>query len=244
MKNLIRSAWLKASFSPGFIGMFVNPFYFARKDLARHMAELGGHITGRTLDVGCGGKHYEMLCASSEYIGLEIDSEVNRKSKRADYFYGGQKFPFEDGAFDSLVTNQVFEHVPNPNEFLDESCRVLKPGGVMLMTVPFVWDEHEQPYDYMRYTSFGLIALLERHGFEIVEFRKSVDDIRVIFQLLNTYIHKKTVTRSRFANLLLTLVFMMPWNLLGELLYWVTPRNADLYLNNIVLAKKRMLPPP
>jgi len=240
MKDFLRSVWLQASFFPGFVGIFVNPFYFARKDLAKHMAELGVHISGRTLDVGCGGKHYEKLCSSSKYIGIEIDTEVNRKTKCADYFYDGNKLPFEDGSFDSLITNQVFEHVFNPHEFLDEVCRVLKPGGNMLITAPLVWDEHEQPYDFARYTSFGMRSMLEQHGFEVVEFRKSVDDIRVIFQLLNTYIYKKTVTRFRIVNLLLTLVLMAPWNILGELFNLITPRNSDLYLNNVVLAKKRI----
>jgi SAM-dependent methyltransferase len=238
MRKFIRSIWFRASFSPGLLGLFVNPFYFARKDLAKHIAELGGCITGRTLDIGCGCKHYEQLCASNEYIGIEIDTEENRKSKKADYFYDGIKLPFEDGSFDSVLTSQVFEHVFNPDGFLHESCRVLKPGGLMLITAPFVWDEHEQPYDYARYSSFGMRALLESHGYEIVEFRKSVEDIRVVFQLLNCYIQKKTATRSRLVNLFFVLILIAPWNILGELLYRIMPRNSDLYLNNIVLAKK------
>jgi SAM-dependent methyltransferase len=203
------------------------------------MAELGRHITGKTLDIGCGGKHYENLCEFSEYIGVEIDTEENRKTKKADFYYDGCKLPFEDSCFDSVVTNQVFEHVFNPDVFLNEACRVLKPGGLMLITAPFVWDEHEQPYDFARYTSFGMRALLESHGYEIIEFRKSVDDIRVIFQLLNSYIQKKTATSSSIVNLFFTLIFIAPWNIIGELMYWITPRNSDLYLNNIVLAKKR-----
>ena len=80
--------------------------------------------------------------------------------------------------------------------------------GLVLMTVPFVWDEHEQPHDYTRYSSFGLISILDRHGFEVLELRKSVDDIRIVFQLLNAYIHKKTQTRFKLLNLLLTILLM------------------------------------
>ena len=53
------------------------------------------------------------------------------------------------------------------------------------MTVPFVWDEHEQPYDYARYSSFGLKHILNENGFEVIEQRKSNNGIEVIFQLLN-----------------------------------------------------------
>jgi SAM-dependent methyltransferase len=66
----------------------------------------------------------------------------------------------------------VLEHVFNPDDFLNEVNRVLKPSGKLLLTVPFVWDEHEQPYDYARYSSFGLRSLLEKHGFSIVKHEK------------------------------------------------------------------------
>ncbi len=234
----LRGYYRHKQFFPGGIGIFINPFYFARKGLAKHISELAKNITGKTLDVGCGTKPYAHLYRSAEYVGLEIDTPANRASKNADYFYDGSQFPFADATFDSMVANEVFEHVFNPDRFLDEAARVLKPGGMALLTLPFVWDEHEQPYDFARYSSFGIKSLLERHGFEIVEQRKSTDDIRVIFQLLNTYIFKKTSTGSAWLRLLMTLLVMAPINILGELLYFITPRNPDLYLDNIVLARK------
>jgi len=226
------------TFFPGLIGLFVNPFYFARKGLAKHIGDLAPHIQGRTLDVGCGSKPYVHLYHSKEYVGLEIDTPQNRENKSADYFYDGTQFPFPDQSFDSVVANEVFEHVFNPDQFLFEVRRVLKPNGTLLMTMPFVWDEHEQPYDFARYSSFGIKALLTKQKFEILEQRKSTDDIRVVFQLLNAYIYKQTATKSTWLNLFLTLIFMAPINILGEFLFLLTPRNVDLYLDNIVLAKK------
>lgn len=241
-KAKLRAVYLRAAFFPGLLGLLVNPFYFARTGLAKNIKELAFNITGRTLDVGCGSKPYAGLYRSDEYIGLEIDTPQNRLSKNADYFYDGNSFPFADASFDSIVANEVFEHVFNPDQFLNEAARVLKDGGLVLMTMPFVWDEHEQPYDFARYSSFGIKALLEKQGFEVVEQRKSMDDIRVIFQLLNAYIFKQTVTKNAWLNLLITLTLMAPINILGELLFFITPRNADLYLDNIVLAKKTKIP--
>ena len=238
VKQKLRSLYQNESFFPTWLGLFINPFYFARKGLAFHIEALAGHITGRTLDVGCGSKPYEKLYASSEYIGLEYDTPEYRAYKTAEYFYDGETFPFADGEFDSLVANEVFEHVFNPDRFLSEAQRVLKQDGTMLLTMPFVWDEHEQPYDFARYSSFGIRSLLERHGFEVIEQRKSMDDIRVIFQLLNTYIYKKTVINNEWVNLVVTLLLMAPFNVLGEVLSLLLPRNPDLYLDNIVLARK------
>lgn len=238
-KAILRRLYFKEQFYPGFIGLLINPFYFARKGLACHISELANYISGTTLDVGCGTKPYQKLFSSSTYLGLEIDTPSNRAKKQADFFYDGNVFPFDNQKFDCLVVNQVFEHVFNPDDFLDELNRVLRMGGHLLVTVPFVWDEHEQPYDFARYSSFGLKAILEKHGFEILEQKKSMNDIRVIFQLINAYIFKKTITKSPFFNVLTTLVLMAPFNILGEIVAMVTPKNADLYLDNIVLAKKQ-----
>lgn len=237
-KRKLLAIYQREAFFPSLLGLLINPFYFARKGLAKHVTDLAVNITGKTLDIGCGTKPYVHLYRSIEYVGLEIDTPQNRVIKNADYFYDGITFPFSDDTFDSVVANEVFEHVFNPDQFLSEVLRVLKREGVILLTMPFVWDEHEQPYDYARYSSFGIKSLLERHGFAIIEQRKSIDDIRVIFQLLNTYIYKKTVTKNAWLNVLITLVLIAPFNILGELLFIITPRNPDLYLDNIVLAKK------
>jgi SAM-dependent methyltransferase len=234
-----RQIYDAAMFFPSVLGVFINPFYFSRKGLARGLSALAPRITGKVLDVGCGNKPYMSLYRASEYIGLEIDSPENRAAKSADHYYDGERFPFESQSFDSVVSNQVFEHVRDPDLFLSEISRVLRTDGLVLITAPFVWDEHEQPHDYTRYSSFGMTSILNRHGFEILELRKSVDDIRIVFQLLNAYIHKQTLTRSKLANLLLTVLLMAPVNIVGEIMSWITPRNPDLYLDNIVLARKR-----
>lgn len=228
----------RAQFQPCFLGLFINPFYFARKGLHENISSLAKYITGRTLDVGCGQKPYEKLFRSSQYIGMEIDTPENRQNKKADFFYNGLTFPFQDGEFDSIVLNEVLEHVFNPYDFLSEINRVLKPDGMMLMTVPFCWDEHEQPNDFARYSSFGLKAILQNHGFEVIEQRKSINDIRVAFQVLNAYIYKKTVTKNVYVNLLLTVLLMSPFNLIGELAAKVFPRNDDMYIDSIILARK------
>jgi SAM-dependent methyltransferase len=234
LKHIVK----EEQFHPGLLGIFTNPFYIARKGLLDGITACAHRITGRTLDIGCGQKPYERLMASSAYVGLEIDSPENRIKKNADFFYDGTRFPFLDGEFDSALANQVFEHVFNPIEFLRETNRILKPGGTLLLTVPFVWDEHEQPHDFARYSSFGLSALLTGAGFEIVIMRKSVNDFRVIFQLINDYTYKKTLTKNIVINQITALFLMAPVTLFGLLVSALLPKNDDLYLDNIILAQK------
>ena len=238
LNSKLRKIYTQEMYFPTLLSLFINPFYFGRKGLYKNIKDLASNITGKTLDVGCGLKPYQKLYHSSEYLGLEYDTPENRELKNADYFYDGTTFPFEKSSFDSVVVNEVFEHVFNPNNFLQQINQVLKKDGILFMTMPFAWDEHEQPFDYARYTSFGISSILEKHGFEIITQRKSVSDIRVIFQQLNLYIWKKLRTRSGILNQIIILFLISPFNVLGEILNLILPSNPDLYLDNIVLARK------
>lgn len=107
-----------------------------------------------------------------------------------------------------------------------------------MLTVPFVWDEHEQHYDFSRNTSFAPQSLSQGHGFRIIEQRKSVTEIGVVFQPLNDYLYKKKATRYRYLILLAVLALMAPINILGVLQSKVLPDNDGFYLDSIVLARK------
>ena len=158
----LRDVFEKQKFYPGILGVFVNPFFFARRELMKNIRSFSNKLNGKLLDVGCGRKPYKrMMTNVTEYIGMDIENPGHDHSEEEiDVFYDGKIFPFPDQHFDSVLTNQVFEHVFNPTEFLSEINRVLKPNGYLLLTVPFVWDEHEQPFDYGRYSSFGISTCL------------------------------------------------------------------------------------
>lgn len=236
LKELKRSQ----DFNPSFIGMLINPFYIARKGLYKGIRKFAPHIKGKVIDVGCGRKPYRELFICEEYIGLDIENPGHpHLNEDIDVFYDGKVFPFDNERFDNALCNQVLEHVFNPDEFLSEINRVLVTKGHLLLTVPFAWDEHEQPFDYARYSSFGLKHLLEKNGFEIVGHVKSVNDMRAVAQLWNTFIYKKTVSNNGYMNLLLTCVLIFPFTLISSLLYRVFGENPDLYLDNIVLARKK-----
>lgn len=235
----MKEVYHQALFRPTILSIAVNPFYFARKGLYNAIQSFSSEVTGRILDVGCGDKPYQHLFNSSEYIGLEIDSEGNRENKKADYFYDGYTFPFETDVFTAVVCNQVLEHVFDPIRFLSEINRCLKPGGKLLLSVPFVWDEHEAPQDFARYSSFGIKYLLEKENFEIIEQRKTISDVRVIFQLLSAYFYKTCIgQRNYIQKNILIVLFIFPINLIGEVLGIILPNNKDLYLDNIILARK------
>ncbi len=226
------------SFSKGIGGILFNPFYLVRKDLYKNISELAPVFNGRLLDVGCGTKPYEKLFYNaSEYVGLDIDKGV--KNLYADYTYDGVKFPFKNKSYDGVFASQVLEHVFNPDVFLLEIYRVLKKDGFVLLTLPFVWDEHEQPYDYARYSSFGIKYLLEMNGFTVIEQRKTVPNIGVIFQLLNTYIYKVVLKKSTVFRWFVVNSLTGIFNIIALVFISILPTNNDLYMDNIILLKKK-----
>jgi hypothetical protein len=199
-------------FNPSWFGLFVNPFYIARRGLYRGIADLANELSGDSvLDLGCGSKPYRKLFTHSNYTGMELDTEQNRAAGHA--------------------------------EFLAEIFRVLKPGGQLLLTVPFVWDEHEQPFDFARYSSFGLRHLLKRAGFEVKELRKSNQDLSTIFQLFNAYWFKVSQNWPSALREIFTVTFMALITLSG-MVSKLLPDNPDLFMDLIVLAEKPDLPHP
>jgi|SRR5688572_11525380 len=233
----IKISLVALQFRPSLIGIFVNPFFIARKGLYDNIRKLGKSISGKVLDVGCGTKPYEKLFSASQYIGLDTQQSGHKHyNSKVDVYYDGKVFPFTNGEFDAVVCFQVLDDIFDPDSFLKEVNRVLKSNGNLLLTVSFVWEEHEQPYDNVRYTSFGLNHVLSNNGFEVVQLKKSVNNFGLVFQLINAYIYR--VLSFHILAKMLAFLLAIPFTVLGLLLGFILPRNHDLYLDNIVLARK------
>lgn len=141
--------------------------FIPRKILRDTVREYGSQLEGRLLDVGCGSQQYRKFLRCKEYFGIEWSVD-----KRPPVVANVTQIPFRDGAFDSALCTEVLEHLPEPGRCLAEIHRVVKPGGSVFFTVPMTMYTHSEPYDFYRYTEYGLRYLLEKHGFEIVVVRR------------------------------------------------------------------------
>jgi SAM-dependent methyltransferase len=119
----------------------------------------------RVLDAGAGAAPYRPLFAHCEYVTQDWPGTVHEGARGADVIADLHDLPVEDAVFDAVLCTEVLEHVAEPARVLDELARVLRPGGSVLITVPFVGGLHEEPHDHYRYTSHGLRGLLGRAGF-------------------------------------------------------------------------------
>jgi SAM-dependent methyltransferase len=204
------------------------------------MKKYASELTGKLLDFGCGCKPYQSLFVNiSEYIGIDIeDRGHDHKNEHVDFYYNGETLPFKDETFESILSNEVLEHVPNLHAILDELNRVLKPGGKILFTVPFVCFEHELPYDFRRFTIQGLINTLKEHNFKILMAEKTGNFIEVVIQLWISYLRELLFTKNKFVNIIINILFISPFTLAGLFLSLIFPSKKGLYFDCVVVGIK------
>lgn len=136
------------------------------------MARATSQARGRLLDVGCGRQPYGDLFGPHVLRTVAVDRDRTRYDTSAvDGWCDAQRLPFSAETFDTVLSNQMLEHVPRPQEVVSEMARVLRPGGRLILTAPHIWGVHEVPHDYYRFTPFGLRHLAEEAGLSDVEVR-------------------------------------------------------------------------
>lgn len=139
---------------------------------------------GKVLDVGCGNRIYESFVLADDYIGIDVkDSGHDQTGKLVDRFFDGVNIPYDQGQFDLVLCTEVLEHALEPDMLLREIKRVLKPEGFILLTVPSMWGEHEVPYDFRRYTSYGVTKLIEDAGLSLVSLEKESKGLEAYIKL-------------------------------------------------------------
>lgn len=128
------------------------------------------YIKGVVYDLGCGERPYEddILHVADEYIGVDWGSTIH--NLKADIGADlNQSLPIDSQVADTVTSFQVMEHLCEPQTMLNEAYRILKKDGRIILTVPFQWWIHEAPYDYFRYTAYGLRYMFEKAGFADIE---------------------------------------------------------------------------
>jgi ubiquinone/menaquinone biosynthesis C-methylase UbiE len=97
------------------------------------------------LDAGCGAQRYKNMFEFDSYFGLAFNEDF-----KPDVVGDLRQMPFPSGEFDSILNNEVLEHIDDTYSVFSEFHRVLKPGGYLCITVPFIARTHEVPHDYWR----------------------------------------------------------------------------------------------
>jgi SAM-dependent methyltransferase len=236
---LLRYRDSRALYIPSAWDWWWNDCFLIRSHLWGAIRDEAPELDGAIIDFGCGGQPYRELFAGKNYVGVDIAvSGHDHRGSKVDVFYDGRALNFPDASFDAVFSTEVLEHLFNLDEILSELRRVLRPGGKLFVTTPFLWPEHEQPYDYARYTTFGLKSLLEKHGFADVTVKRKGDAWEGLCQLALCYAMGRLLPRQAFLRRLIGCGWCSFFNLLALIGRNVLPSWPELYLSNIATAVK------
>jgi SAM-dependent methyltransferase len=211
-----------------------------RKNYEFYAQELGTLPARRLIiELGAGPGFYADLVSRHRYYALDffaypgVDVVCNLVEDRA---------PLASGAFDVTVLSNVLEHLNDPTRVLAESVRLLRPGGVVLITVPFMFKIHQAPYDFYRYTEFMLRQMLEQGGLVLTRIEK-VGSILDLLGSVKYEVSRMAYKHTRHPFLLKQLLRMDHY--VGRLLQWAfLPKDeriltgGDYFVGYAVVAQK------
>lgn len=163
------------------------------------------HVSGVLLDLGCGGQPYKTLLSSryTRYIGADVAA-----AKDVDLdieMTPGEPVLLADTSVDTILSTQTLEHVYDFQFYVRECHRLLKPGGILILTVPMQWRVHEAPYDYWRFTRYGVSELMARNDFNVISITPCGGICALVGQIVNNHLdvfRRGSKSIYRFINCL------------------------------------------
>lgn len=185
-------AYLRPRLRPGSLGSSLQ-----RRLILDFIDEVVPTLSGTVLDVGCGHQPYRSRLldppsGATTYVGLDLPPTAY---SAPDLLWDGSAIGLRSGSIDIAFATEVLEHVPDPSPVLAEVHRVLRPGGRLVFTVPFLWPLHDVPNDEYRYTPFALERVLRAAGFDELEMRPMGGWDASLAQLLGLWARRRPMRR-------------------------------------------------
>lgn len=156
--------------------------YFVIKHLSRFIhSKIAQYVTPgkRVGDIGCGEQPFrrEIEHAGGMYAGIDL---TQNSQNTVDVLATITNIPLPDNSFDIILCTEVLEHVPDTYLAFKELARLTKPSGKIILTVPFAYPLHEEPYDFLRLTRYQIHECAEKSGLRIIELTTSGNELEVI----------------------------------------------------------------
>jgi SAM-dependent methyltransferase len=154
--------------------------------LEAHRAEFRGDV----LDIG--GEKFDNRSAftppkeqAASWRVINIDPATG-----ADIIASAESVPLPDSCADVALMTELLEHVSAPDAVLREAARLLKAGGMIYITMPFLYQVHGDPHDYARWTADMMRARVQEAGFELVSLEPMGGIFAVIYDLIRAHLYR------------------------------------------------------
>lgn len=237
-------------FTDKFSSLIIHPQYFIKK-YTNNSVKLALHYAkGTLLDIGCGRMPYKktFLPYVDKYIGLDHPevAKYYKGEEKPDIFADSTQIPLPNNYCDTITCFQVLEHLPDPIKALKEMYRVLKKNGRIIISTIQFYPIHDEPYDYYRYTKYGLKHLLEQANFVELKHTEEGNVFTLIFQSINIYLMfiLKGITKNnrlKIIALILAPIFLSITTFLNLLtfVFLVLDKKSKFKIIHTVVAEKK-----
>ena len=177
-------------------------------------------VSGKLLDLGCGSQPFRKLMKANTttYIGLDLGSPD--MEQRAEVIGSASDVPFKTGSFDTVLCTEVIEHVSEPWLVMDQISRVLRPGGVLILTSPLIARIHGAPRDFYRFTPYGLEHMASKVGIETVSI-SPMGGFGQMMAYMFSFFWERVIDRRFRPRGYLGQVLRSALSWLGPLAYWI-----------------------
>lgn len=187
------------------------------RKMAAHLDAHADSIKGAVYDLGCGDSPYRELALRKGDSYTGVDWENSPHTPSADVVADlNQPIDLPTAIADTVLCVSVLEHLRRPEAFLQEAARLLKPGGMLLLQVPWQWNLHEMPYDYFRYSPSALTEMLTGTGFQVIEI-SSLGGYFTAQAMKFNYFSKRFVRGPALLRGILSILLLPIWSI-GQLL--------------------------
>lgn len=207
----------------------VHPqWLLSASDEAQQLRHALSSFSGTVLDIGSAdGRLARMLPPGCRYVGLDYPgTAIGMYGTKPDVFADAGCLPFGDAGIDCVVLKDVLEHVRGPQRALAEIARVIRPGGRLMLWMPFMYPIHDAPHDYQRFTAHGLVAYLTEHGFEVRDMQpvlKGIGTAGLLASLAFADAGEQILTRKRWLLPMVPVLggLVLTSNILARGLAWL-----------------------
>lgn len=187
--------------------------WLAYKHQDRSLEQHAHCISGKAFDLGAGSGIYRRWCLerADSYVAVDWPGSMHGGAVDISADLNGD-LPIGEAVADSLICFSVLEHLHEPERMLAEAARILRPGGYLLLQVPWQWWIHEEPYDYFRYTPFALKRMLGKAGFEVPNIEAQGGLFTTLGLKLN-YFSLRLVKGPEWLRKAIRALLWLPWQL-------------------------------
>ncbi len=200
---------------------------------------------GILLDIGCGNKPFAKVFERyvEKYIGLEYSPESGYRGNKADLCGDAAFLPLADESVDTILCTEVMEHVPHPEKTIEEFYRILRPGGTVITTAPFVYPVHDA-FDFFRYSPDGLAAIMKRQGLTVEKIEPLSGDAVTLAAMFNSYWYDSGFIWTKWLYPIGLLLRPLLWlicfsvNVLGGIFEKLLPSKGFSF-NHLTIATKK-----